>query len=114
MADTVDEKGEGTAAAAPLPARTPAALGKLMEVDLGPAATLRNIKRTEAAKRRLEAGEEGAVEEEEEEEEEEDTDGKKKKKKQEGKSWKGRKRRTSEDLKRDRLVEEVLRESKRE
>ncbi len=31
-----------------------------------------------------------------------------------GKPWRGRKRRTSDDIKRDKLVEEVLRESRRE
>ena len=80
--------------------RQPAALGKLHEIDLGPDATARNIARTEAAKRRL-AGQE---------EMEEGTG--KIRLRRDGKPWRGRRRRNSEDVKRDRLVEEVLRESR--
>ena len=83
--------------------RQPAALGKLLEIDLGPDATLNNIARTEAAKRRLEGGliesEEGIQ---------------KPRLRKDGKPWRGRRRRNSEDIKRDKLVEEVLRESRRE
>lgn len=86
-----------------LPQRQPAALGKLHEIDLGPDATLRNIARTEAAKRRLEAGE-GAEKEE---------GVPKVRLRKDGKPWRGRRRRNSEDVKRDKLVEEVLRESRR-
>lgn len=82
--------------------RQPAALGKLHEIDLGPDATLRNIARTEAAKRRLEGGEE----------EVEEGTGRVRLRK-DGKPWRGRRRRNSEDVKRDRLVEDVLRESRR-
>lgn len=86
--------------------REPASLGKLHEIDLGQETRLQNIARTEAATRRLvgdedspvpgvpgtpEAGRSGP----------------------DGKSWRNRKRRTSADIERDRLVEEVLRESKR-
>ena len=81
--------------------RQPAALGKLHEIDLGPDATLRNIARTEAAKRRLEGGE---VEVEE-------VTGKVRLRK-DGKPYRSRRRRNSEDVKRDKLVEEVLRESR--
>lgn len=84
-----------------LPQREPASLGKLHEIDLGQEAKLRNIARTEEATRKLahdgdmhsaddQAASSGAGE----------------------RSWRHRKRRTSEDIKRDRLVEEVLRESK--
>ncbi|MCJ1281794.1 hypothetical protein MMC26_001117 [Xylographa opegraphella] len=81
--------------------RQPAALGKLLEIDLGPDATLRNIARTEAAKRRLEGGE---VEVEE-------GTGKVRLRK-DGKPFRSRRRRNSDDVKRDKLVEEVLRESR--
>ncbi|KAI4279743.1 MAG: hypothetical protein LQ337_000023 [Flavoplaca oasis] len=83
--------------------RQPAALGKLHEIDLGADATLRNIARTEAAKRRLEGGEP----------EIEETTGKLRLRK-DGKPWRGRRRRNSDDVKRDRLVEEVMRESRLE
>lgn len=83
------------------PHRQPAALGKLHEIDLGPDATLRNIARTEAAKKRLEDGtpeaEEGVG---------------KIRRRRDGKPWRGRKRRNS-DIKRDKLVEEVMKESRR-
>jgi len=81
--------------------RQPAALGKLHEIDLGPDATLRNIARTEAAKRRLEDGEE----------EVEERTGKVRLRR-DGKPWRGRRRRNSEDAKRDQLVEQVLRETR--
>ena len=83
--------------------RQPAALGKLHEIDLGPDATLRNIARTEAAQRRLEGGEI---------EVEEGTGIVRLRK--DGKPWRTRRRRNSEDVKRDKLVEEVMRESRRE
>lgn len=84
--------------------RQPAALGRLLEIDLGPDATLRNIARTEAAKRRLEGGEEVEAEEKL---------GGKVRLRRDGKPWRGRRRRNSEDMKRDKLVEEVMRESRR-
>lgn len=80
--------------------RLPASLGKLHEIDLGQETKLQNIARTEAATRRL-AGDEdlpaGLTDRVE----------------APGKSWRNRKRRTSADVERDRLVEEILRESKR-
>ncbi|KAL8771876.1 MAG: hypothetical protein Q9209_002814 [Squamulea sp. 1 TL-2023] len=82
--------------------RQPAALGKLHEIDLGADATLKNIARTEAAKRRLE-GEEPEVEE---------ATGKVRLRR-DGKPWRGKRRRNSDDVKRDRLVEEVMKESRR-
>ncbi len=82
--------------------RQPATLGKLHEIDLGPDATLKNIARTEAAKRRLEGGEM---------EIEEGESGKVRRR--DGKPWRGRRRRNSEDVKRDKIVEEVMRESRR-
>ena len=83
--------------------RQPAGMGKLQEIDLGPDTALLNIARTEAAQRRLEAGHSA--------EPESDT-GKKVRLGRDGRPWRGRKRRTSEDLKRDKLVEEVLRETR--
>lgn len=84
--------------------RQPAALGRLHEIDLGPDSTLRNITRTEAAKRRLEGGEADV-------EEEKGTG--KVRLRRDGKPWRGRKRRNSNDVKRDQLVEEVMRETRR-
>ncbi|OJJ43311.1 hypothetical protein ASPZODRAFT_136535 [Penicilliopsis zonata CBS 506.65] len=81
--------------------REPASIGKLHEIDLGEETKLQNIVRTEAAARRLAgngvpgAAEEGVA-----------RSGK------HGKSWRDRRRRNSEDIERDKLVEEVLRESK--
>ncbi|KAL8739832.1 MAG: hypothetical protein Q9190_007402 [Brigantiaea leucoxantha] len=83
--------------------RQPAALGKLHEIDLGPDATLTNIARTEAAKKRLECG---MVETEEE-------GGGKVRLRRDGKPWRRRRRRNSDDIKRDKLVEEVMKESRR-
>ncbi len=79
--------------------RQPAALGKLHEIDLGPDATLKNIARTEEAKRRLTGGAS-----------DEDGDGKVKLRR-DGKPYR-RKRRNSQDVKRDKLVEEVMKESR--
>lgn len=82
--------------------RQPAALGKLQEIDLGLDATLRNIARTEAAKKRLEGGEP-----------EVDEATGKVRLRRDGKPWRGRRRRNSDDVKRDKLVEEVMKESRR-
>ena len=82
--------------------RQPAALGKLHEIDLGPDAKLRNIAMTEAARRRLEGVPDDV---------EEGTG--KIRLRRDGKPWRGRRRRNSQDVKRDQLVEEVLRESRR-
>jgi len=81
--------------------RQPAALGKLHEIDLGPDATMRNIARTEAAQRMLE-GIEPEVDEKTG----------KVRLRRDGKPYGWRKRRNSNDVKRDKLVEEVMRESK--
>ena len=84
--------------------RQPATLGKLQEIDLGDEARERNEAQTERARRRLD----GEVVEEE---------GERKPVKvrlgPDGKPWRGRKRRGSDDVKRDRLVEDVLRENRR-
>lgn len=82
--------------------RQPATLGKLHEIDLGPDSKRKNIERTEAAKKRVEGDDDDEALE----------DGSKPRLGKDGKPWRGRKRRTSEDIRRDKLVEEVLRESK--
>ena len=79
--------------------KQPAALGRILEVDLGPDAKARNVALTEAAQRRLD----GAESEEDE----------KPRLRRDGKPFR-RKRRTSTDVKRDKLVEEVMRESRLE
>jgi len=74
-----------------------ATLGKLQEIDLGAEHTKKNIERTEELKRRLERGESLAIEPE--------VDNLKRKKR-------NRRRRNSLDIERDKLVEEVLKESR--
>ncbi|KAJ5138876.1 Hepatocellular carcinoma-associated antigen 59 [Penicillium bovifimosum] len=94
---------EEAAAGAGLPGhqkREPATLGKLHEIDLGHEATLRNIARTEAATRKM--AEKGDL----------PTSAPDATSEAGGKSWRNRKQRTQADIDRDRLVEEVLRESK--
>lgn len=86
------------------PQREPAALGKLHEIDLGQEAKLQNIARTEAATRRLAGNRSPSPEEEA---------SRKTRLGKDGKPWRSRRRRNSEDIERDRLVEEVMRESKR-
>jgi hypothetical protein len=90
--------------------RDPASLGKIQEIDLGADASIRNAERTENAIRRAWNGETLP-----------DPDEKPPKPRKlrlgrDGKPMKPRprKRRNSEDIKRDQLVEEVLRESKLE
>ena len=78
--------------------KQPAAIGRLHEVDLGPDSKARNVALTEAAQRRLD----GEPEEDE-----------KPRLRRDGKPFR-RKRRTSTDVKRDKLVEEVMRESRLE
>ncbi|KAI7784047.1 mrna splicing factor rna helicase [Diaporthe eres] len=77
--------------------------GKLQEVDLGEEVRMRNANMTEQARRRL-AGE--AIEA--------DADGSRKRARigKDGKPWRGRKRRGSDDIKRDQLVEELMRENR--
>ncbi|KAK2750645.1 hypothetical protein FQN57_002716 [Myotisia sp. PD_48] len=87
-----------------LPQRQPATLGKLHEIDLGPDSKLKNIARTEAATKILAGGETlSLVEEDDLNEGRHDKN---------NKAFRNRRRRNSEDIMRDRLVEEVLRESK--
>ncbi|PYH28743.1 telomere length and silencing 1 family protein [Aspergillus neoniger CBS 115656] len=91
---------------ADLPQREPASLGKLHEIDLGHETTLQNIARTEAATKRLAGdGDPSPPTEQSSGPKMAPANG-------DQKTWRNRKRRTSEDIERDRLVEEVLRESK--
>lgn len=86
--------------------RQPAGLGKIQEIDLGPDSTLRNIARTKAATQDFTNVDRYISS---------DTlEGKSTFVGRDGKPRKFRKRRNSEDVHRDLLVEEVLRESKRE
>lgn len=82
--------------------REPASLGKLHEIDLGQETRLQNIARTEAATRRLVGDEDSAHQEGSSGTSALTT----------GEPFRHRKRRTSADMERDRLVEEILRESK--
>lgn len=84
--------------------RDPAALGKLHEIDLGQETKLQNIARTEAATRRLAGNRSPSPDDE--------AASQTTRLGKDGKPWRGRRRRNSEDIERDRLVEEVLRESK--
>ncbi|KAK0126260.1 hypothetical protein ONS95_007873 [Cadophora gregata] len=84
--------------------RQPATIGKLQEIDLGDEARNRNIERTNNARRRMD----GEIVEE-------PVQGGRKKKvrlNRDGTVWVPRKRRGSEDIKRDQLVEAVLRENR--
>lgn len=83
--------------------RQPATVGKLMEIDLGNEARNRNVQETERARRKA-AGEQVI---------DEDAAPKKIRLGPDGKPWRGRKRKTSEEIKRDKLVEDVFRENRR-
>lgn len=86
----------------------PAMRGKLLEIDLGEEARARNIAMTERARRRLEGQ---SIEDEEE------GAGQRPRKVRlgkDGKPLRQRGRRGSDDIKRDQLVEEFLRENRRE
>lgn len=86
--------------------REPASLGRLHEIDLGQETKLQNIARTEAATRQM-VGDEDSPTAGESPQTDHPIPSEKEK------AWRNRKRRTSADIERDRLVEEVLRESKR-
>lgn len=79
--------------------------GRLQEVDLGDEVRVRNAAMTEQARRRL-AGE--TIDEESEGSRKRPRVGK------DGKPWRGRKRRASDDVKRDQMVEALMRENRRE
>ncbi|PSR76884.1 hypothetical protein BD289DRAFT_378375 [Coniella lustricola] len=77
--------------------------GRLQEIDLGQEARMRTALMTEQARKRL-AGE--LVEDES------DNAAKRVRLGPDGKPWRGRKRRASEDVKRDQMVEALMRENK--
>lgn len=79
--------------------------GKLFEVDLGDEVRSRNAAMTDRARRKLQGL---AVEDEESAERP-----KKVRLGRDGKPWRPRNRRNSDDIKRDQLVEEFLRENRR-
>jgi len=81
-----------------------AILGKLMEVDLGEEARARTAELTERARKRLQGLSAG--------EEEANTRRKKRRLGPDGKPWRSRNRRGSDDIKRDQLVEEFLSENR--
>lgn len=85
-----------------LPQRLPAALGQIHEIDLGPDAVLRNVARTEAAAKRMQNGESAADEQPAE----------RVRLGRDGKPRRRRNRRGSDDIKRDQIVEAVLKESR--
>src|SRR5579871_478677 len=101
-----DSASQGTSKTSKPVEKQPATLGKLLEIDLGNEARDRNVVRTEQARRRLDG---------EEVEEDVASVGKSKRPRlgRDGRPWRERKRRTSEDIRRDKLVEEVLRENRR-
>lgn len=104
------ESGEAsstTAAGKPVVAQQPAMNGKLLEIDLGEEARARNVAETERARRRLEG---------QADDDNGDGDGSRPRKVRlgrDGKPWRGRNRRNSEDIKRDKMVEEFLKENRR-
>ncbi|GKT63538.1 mRNA splicing factor RNA helicase [Colletotrichum tofieldiae] len=94
-------------AADPDPKNHPIMQGKLMEVDLGDEVRARNQAMTEKAARRLLGEVDGA--------DADNPDGRRAKKPRlgrDGKPWRPRNRRNSDDIKRDQLVEEILRENR--
>ncbi|PYI01061.1 hypothetical protein BO78DRAFT_379741 [Aspergillus sclerotiicarbonarius CBS 121057] len=100
------ESQTATLSSTDLPQREPASLGKLHEIDLGHEAKLQNIARTEAATRRLAGDDDQVLITDQESSSKMVPIG------GDQRPWRNQKRRTSEDIERDRLVEEVLRESK--
>ncbi|RKF63881.1 putative mrna splicing factor rna helicase protein [Erysiphe neolycopersici] len=90
--------------------RQPVMLGMLQEIDLGDEARERNVKMTEQATRRLD----GEVIEDEQETGKHRRRGGKTMPGKDGKSWWERKRRRGDDIKRDQLVDQVLRENRLE
>jgi hypothetical protein len=83
--------------------------GKLMEIDLGDEARARNVVMTERARRRAL----GEAVDEEEDSGASSSRPRKVRLGRDGKPWRGRNRRNSEDIKRDQLVEEFLKENRR-
>lgn len=89
------------------PQRAPTTMGQLLEIDLGEEARARNAHRTEMA-RRIAAGEKIDVDESMEKPQAKIRLGR------DGKPWRGRKRRGSDDIQRDALVDAILHENRLE
>ena len=103
----------GKLTAARLPTERHTALqGKLLEVDLGDEMRSRNAALTERAARRLLG--EGEVDDDDDDDglEGDGRNAKKVRLGRDGKPWRPRNRRGSDDVKRDRIVEELLRENR--
>jgi hypothetical protein len=81
--------------------RQPAALGKIQEVDLGDEVRDKNVARTNRLLNGEEAGDNGKLKPT------------KARLGRDGKPWRERKRRGSDDVARDKLVEDILRENRR-
>ena len=79
--------------------RQPASLGRIHEIDLGPDSAARNVALTEAAHQRRQLLRQGI-----------DPDAEKPRLRRDGKPFR-RRRRNSDDVRRDKLVEEVLKET---
>ncbi|KAI0483076.1 hypothetical protein GGR56DRAFT_670880 [Xylariaceae sp. FL0804] len=94
------------------PQKPTALLGKIIEVDLGDEMRKRNAAMTERAKRRLK----GEAVDDEDDDDDKAGPGARSSKKvrlgRDGKPWRPRNRRTSDDIQRDRLVEDILHENK--
>ncbi|KAI9641123.1 hypothetical protein NHQ30_010553 [Ciborinia camelliae] len=88
------------------PQRAPTTMGQLLEIDLGEEARLRNAHRTEIARRKA-AGESVDLEESAH-------PPPKPRLGRDGKPWRGRKRRGSDDIQRDALVDAILHENRLE
>ena len=94
---------------APTELNPPAVRGKLIEVDLGEEARSRNVQLTERARRRIDGDDEA----------EDEGSGTRRPRKvrlgRDGKPrvWRQRNRRNSDDVKRDKIVEELLHENRR-
>ncbi|KAI0854435.1 hepatocellular carcinoma-associated antigen 59-domain-containing protein [Daldinia vernicosa] len=98
-----------TVTAVPRPEQQNRALqGQLMEIDLGDEARSRNEALTERARRKLH----GEAIEDDDEQRQQSGRPKKVRLGRDGKPWRPRNRRNSDDIKRDQLVEEILRESR--
>ncbi|KAI1659890.1 hepatocellular carcinoma-associated antigen 59-domain-containing protein [Daldinia decipiens] len=98
-----------TVTAVPRPEQQNRALqGQLMEIDLGDEARSRNEALTERARRKLH----GEAIEDDDEQQQQSGRPKKVRLGRDGKPWRSRNRRNSDDIKRDQLVEEILRESR--
>ncbi|QSZ35358.1 hypothetical protein DSL72_008228 [Monilinia vaccinii-corymbosi] len=88
------------------PQRAPTTMGQLLEIDLGEEARVRNAHRTELARRKA-AGESIDLEESAQ-------PPLKPRLGRDGKPWRGRKRRGSDDIQRDALVDAILHENRLE